>query len=106
VRILLLYAFHVNELFFFFFNKSQRSFIVISYGVVLVKNSNFTLVSWTKVCSPISKGGWAFKIYEFQPCSFGKYLWRYGLERAACWMPNLAAYGVDGVLTSQLVCMG
>jgi hypothetical protein len=51
-----------------------------------VKEFKFHLVSWDKVCSPISEGGlgiWNLK--TFNRAFLGKWLWRYMHEREAWW---------------------
>jgi hypothetical protein len=46
----------------------------------------YHLVSWAKVCTPISKGGLGIRnLVLFNRALLGKWLWRFGLERDAWW---------------------
>jgi len=46
----------------------------------------FHLVSWAKVCTPISKGGLGIRnLVIFNRALLGKWLWRFRLERDAWW---------------------
>jgi hypothetical protein len=58
----------------------------------------YHLVSWDKVCSPISEGGLGIRILRaFNRALLGKWLWRFGSKRNAwwrvMWILNMAAYG-------------
>jgi len=62
--------------------KLQRNFL---WGVLGLE-FKYHLVSWSKVCSPISKGGLGIKnLMVINRALLGKWLWRYGLEREAWW---------------------
>jgi hypothetical protein len=44
------------------------------------------MVSWSKVCNPISEGGLGIRnLVMFNWALLGKWLWRYGIEREAWW---------------------
>jgi hypothetical protein len=44
------------------------------------------MVSWSKVCNPISEGGLGIRnLVMFNWALLGKWLWRYGSEREAWW---------------------
>jgi len=45
----------------------------------------YHLVSWAKVCTPISKGGLGIRNLVFNRVLLGKWLWRFGRERDAWW---------------------
>jgi hypothetical protein len=61
----------------------------------------YHLVSWAKVCSPISEAGLGIRnLRMFNHALLGKWLWRYGFERDAWWTPNTTFRGTGGVLLS------
>jgi hypothetical protein len=46
----------------------------------------FHLVSWARVCTPISKGGLGIRsLVLFNRALLGNWLWRFGMERDAWW---------------------
>jgi hypothetical protein len=46
----------------------------------------YHLVSWAKVCIPISKGGLGIRnLVVFNLALLGKWLWHFGMERDAWW---------------------
>ena len=46
----------------------------------------YHLVKWSKVCTPIKEGGLGIRnLMVFNCAILGKWLWRYGSERDACW---------------------
>jgi hypothetical protein len=55
----------------------------------------YHLVSWSKVCSPISEGGLGIRnLRIFNKALLGKWLWRYAYEREALWKSVVdAKYG-------------
>jgi hypothetical protein len=62
--------------------KIQRDFLWGGLG----EEFKYHLVSWSKVCSPISEGGLGIRnLMVFNRALLGKWLWRYGLEREAWW---------------------
>jgi hypothetical protein len=62
--------------------KNQRDFLWSGLG----EEFKYHLVGWSKVCSPISKGGLAIRnLMMFNRAFLGKWLWCYGLERKAWW---------------------
>jgi hypothetical protein len=62
--------------------KLQRDFLWGGVG----DDFKYHLVKWSKVCSPISKGGLGIrKLVDFNRALLGKWLWRYGHEREAWW---------------------
>jgi hypothetical protein len=67
----------------------------------------YYLVSWDKVCSLISEGGLGIRnLRAFNRALLGKWLWRFGFERDAWWILNMAAYGAGGALSSRQVPLG
>jgi len=68
--------------------KLQRDFLWGGIG----EEFKYHLVRWDKVCSPISEGGLGFRnLKTFNRALIGKWLWRYGSERDAWWILNMAA---------------
>jgi hypothetical protein len=62
--------------------KLQRDFIWGGMG----EEFKYHLVSWAKVCTPISKGGLGIRnLVLFNSALLGKWLWCFGLERDAWW---------------------
>jgi hypothetical protein len=60
----------------------QRDFLWGGLG----EEFKYHLVSWSKVCSPISEGGLGIRnLMMFNRALLGKWLRRYGLEREALW---------------------
>jgi hypothetical protein len=60
--------------------KIQRDFLLGGLG----EEFKYHLVSWSKVCSPISEEGLGIgNLMMFNRALLGKWLWRYGLEREA-----------------------
>jgi len=46
----------------------------------------YHLVSWTRVCTPIFKGGLGIRsLVLFNRALLGNWLWRFGMERDAWW---------------------
>jgi hypothetical protein len=58
----------------------------------------YHLVSWDKVCSPITYGGLGVKnLVLFNKALLDKWLWRFGAEDSHLWRRAIVAkYGVDG----------
>jgi hypothetical protein len=71
----------------------------------------YHLVSWSKVCSPISEAGLGVQNFKmFNRALLGKWLWRYVHERErhsveSLWILSLAIIRVGGVLLISLGCM-
>jgi hypothetical protein len=62
--------------------KLQRDFLWGGVG----EEFKYHLVSWSKVCSPISEGGLGIRnLRIFNKALLGKWLWRYSHEREAWW---------------------
>jgi hypothetical protein len=62
--------------------KLYRDFLLGGLG----DEFKFHLVNWSKVCSPISKGGLGIRnLRTFHRALLGKWLWRYEHERGAWW---------------------
>uniref|UniRef100_A0A2N9GCH1 Reverse transcriptase domain-containing protein n=1 Tax=Fagus sylvatica TaxID=28930 RepID=A0A2N9GCH1_FAGSY len=62
--------------------KLQRDFLWSGLG----SKFKYHLVSWPKICEPVSSGGLAIRnLRRFNQALLGKWLWRYGLERDALW---------------------
>uniref|UniRef100_A0A2N9F8U3 Reverse transcriptase domain-containing protein n=1 Tax=Fagus sylvatica TaxID=28930 RepID=A0A2N9F8U3_FAGSY len=62
--------------------KLQRDFLWSGLGT----EEKFHLVSWSKICEPVCRGGLAIKnLRSFNQALLGKWLWRYGRERDALW---------------------
>jgi hypothetical protein len=62
--------------------KLQRDFLWGGLG----DEFKYHLVSWSKVCSPVSMGGLGIRnLLMFNRALLGKWLWRYGREREAWW---------------------
>jgi hypothetical protein len=62
--------------------KLQRDFLWGGMG----EEFKYHLVSWVKVCTPISKGGLGIRnLVLFNHALLGKWLWRFGMERDAWW---------------------
>jgi hypothetical protein len=60
--------------------KLQRNFLWGGMG----EEFKYHLVSWLKVCTPISEGGLGFRnLLMFNRALLGKWLWRFGIERDA-----------------------
>jgi hypothetical protein len=71
--------------------KIQRDFLWNGMG----EDPKFHLVSWSKICEPIQHGRLGVKdLQRFNKALLGKWLWRYGTDRAALWRQVVAAkYG-------------
>ena len=71
--------------------KIQRDFLWTGMGA----ETKFHLVSWSNICEPIQHGGLGVKdLQRFNKALLGKWLWRYGTDRAALWRQVVAAkYG-------------
>jgi hypothetical protein len=87
--------------------KLQHDFLWGGLGVEF----KYHLMSWSNVCSPISKGGLGIKnLMVFNRALLGNGCGVMGLrERLGGelrWTLNLVVYGVGGVLLSLLVCSG
>jgi hypothetical protein len=62
--------------------KLQRDFLWGGIG----EEFKYHLVSWAKVCSPISARGLGIRnLRIFNHALLGKWLWRFGIERDAWW---------------------
>jgi len=62
--------------------KLQQDFLWVGLGEEFI----YHLVSWSMVCTTISKGGLGIKNLLIFSCALlGKWLWRYGIEREAWW---------------------
>uniref|UniRef100_A0A2N9GE37 Reverse transcriptase domain-containing protein n=1 Tax=Fagus sylvatica TaxID=28930 RepID=A0A2N9GE37_FAGSY len=62
--------------------KLQRHFLWSGLG----EEFKYHLVSWSKICEPISSGGLAIRnLGRFNQALLGKWLWRYGTEPEALW---------------------
>jgi hypothetical protein len=62
--------------------KLQRDFLWGGMG----NEFKYHLVSWDKVCSPISEGGLGIRnLRAFNRALLGKWLWCFGSKRDACW---------------------
>jgi len=72
----------------------------------------FYLVSWPKVCSPISEGGSGVRnLLMFNHALLKKWLWRYAYERERLygewwWILNMIVNGASGVLMKLMGHMG
>jgi hypothetical protein len=76
--------------------KLQRDFLWGGPG----EEFKYHLVSWAKVCTPISKGGLGIRnLVLFNRALLGKWLWRFGRERDGGelrWIPSMVVCGVGG----------
>jgi len=62
--------------------KLQRDFLWGGMG----EEFKYHLVSWEKVCTPISNGGLGIRnLVLFNRALLGKWLWRFGMDRDAWW---------------------
>jgi len=62
--------------------KLKRDFLWGGMG----EEFKYHLVSWSKVCTPISEGGLGFRnLLKFNRALLGKWLWWFGIERDAWW---------------------
>jgi hypothetical protein len=62
--------------------KLQRDFLWGGIG----EEFKYHLVSWLKVCTPISKGGLGIRnLLMFNRTLLGKWLWQFGIDRDAWW---------------------
>jgi hypothetical protein len=62
--------------------KLQQDFLWGDMGVEF----KYHLVSWARVCTPISKGGLGIRsLVLFNRALLGNWLWRFGMERDAWW---------------------
>jgi hypothetical protein len=62
--------------------KLQRDFLWGGIG----EEFEYHLISWAKVCSPISAEGLGIRNLRMFNCALlGKWLWRFGIERGAWW---------------------
>jgi hypothetical protein len=62
--------------------KLQRDFLWGGIG----EEFKYHLVSWSKVCTPISKGELSIRNLLIFNCALsGKWLWQFGIERDAWW---------------------
>uniref|UniRef100_A0A2N9EPP1 Reverse transcriptase zinc-binding domain-containing protein n=1 Tax=Fagus sylvatica TaxID=28930 RepID=A0A2N9EPP1_FAGSY len=73
--------------------KLQRNFLWGGLGDV----AKYHLVSWDKVCSPITYSGLGVKnLILFNKALLGKWLWRFGTEEDHLWRRVIAAkYGLE-----------
>ena len=73
--------------------KLQRDFLWGGLG----EEYKYNLVSWSKVCSPISEGGLGIRNLRLaNQALLGKWLWHYATERGAWWKAVVEAkYGCN-----------
>jgi hypothetical protein len=71
--------------------KIQRDFLWSGLG----EEFKYHLVSWSKICDPISNGGLVIQnLQRFNQALLGKWLWRYGSDHEALWRQVVdAKYG-------------
>ena len=73
--------------------KLQRDFLWGGIG----DEPKFHLVKWATICTPIASGDLGIiKVRLFNEALLGKWLWRFGMERAAFWRQVIAVkYGCE-----------